>query len=93
MSQTEHSKLFILRYYEVEHSRRDKKSLLTISTYLRTSISKFEYVVKYIKTELTKLYTNIMEQKFALEKPNTSELFTIQSYHLLALHRTKWLFK
>jgi len=78
--------LFILRYYEVEHSRRDQKSLSIISTYLRQLTayinSKFGYVVKYIKTELTKLYTNIMEQKFALEKPNTSELFIIQSYHL-----------
>jgi hypothetical protein len=30
--------------------------------------SKFMYVEKHIKIQLTKLYTNLMEQKCALEK-------------------------
>jgi len=46
---------------------QDKKSPSIILTYLHVN-SKFMYVEKHIKTQLTKLYINIMEQKCALEK-------------------------
>jgi len=69
MTQTEHSKLFIL---ETQQGRtfktRSKISVnnLDISAYIN---SKFVYIENvHIKPQLTKLYINIKEQKCALEK-------------------------
>jgi len=65
--QTEHSKLFILK---TQDGRTFKTKIkisvdnLDIFSYVN---SKFIYVEKHIKTQLTQLYRDIMEQKCALE--------------------------
>lgn len=66
--QTEHPKLFILETQEGRTFRtRSKISVdnLDIFSYVN---SKFVYVEKHIKTQLTRLYRDIMEQKCALER-------------------------
>lgn len=68
VTQTEHPKLFIL---ETERGRtfrtRSKTTVdnLDIFSYVN---SKFIYVEKHIKTQLNRLYRDIMEQKRALER-------------------------
>ncbi|KAH0944445.1 hypothetical protein HN011_009617, partial [Eciton burchellii] len=65
---TEHPKLFIL---ETQRGRtfkaKSKISVNNLDIFAYVN-SKFVYVEKHIKNQLTKLYTNIMEQKCALEK-------------------------
>lgn len=66
--QTEHPKLFILETQKGRTFRTRSKIAvdnLDIFTYVN---SKFVYVEKHIKTQLTQLYRNIMEQKCSLEK-------------------------
>lgn len=68
MIQTEHPKLFILETQKGRTFRtRSKISVdnLDIFSYVN---SKFVYVEKHIKTQLTQLYRDIMEQKCSLEK-------------------------
>jgi len=68
------------KYSEGEHSREDQKSPSTILTYLHNS--KFMYVEKHIKIQLTKLYTNIIEQKCALKKQILQNALSLSSVSL-----------
>lgn len=66
--QTEHPKLFILETQEgrvFKTRTRIAVDNLDIFSYVN---SKFIYVEKHIKTQLTQLYRDIMEQKCALER-------------------------
>jgi len=66
--QTEHPKLFILETQEGRTFKTKTKisvDNLDIFSYVN---SKFIYVEKHIKTQLTQLYRDIMEQKCALEQ-------------------------
>jgi len=68
MTQSKYSKLFILETKRVQMFKARSKistNYLNIIAYVN---SKFVYVKKHIKTQLTKLYTNIMERKCAREK-------------------------
>jgi len=78
MTQTEHLKLFIL---ETQRERTFKAREISINNldivaYVK---SKFVYVEKHIKTQLTKLYTKIMEQKCALEKQILQNALSLSS--------------
>ncbi|XP_070521069.1 uncharacterized protein [Cardiocondyla obscurior] len=68
LMQTEHPKLFTLETSKgstfIVRSRLAVDNL-DIFSYVN---SKFEYVKKHIKTQLTRLYQSIMEQKCALER-------------------------
>jgi len=66
---TEHLRLFILETQrEQTFKARAKISVNNLDIFAYVN-SKFMYIKKkHIKTQLTKLYTNIMEQKCALEK-------------------------
>lgn len=68
LTQTEHPKLFILetqRGHTFRARSRISVDNLDIFSYVN---SKFVYVEKHIKTQLTQLYRDIMEQKCALER-------------------------
>jgi len=67
MMQTEHPKLFILEIARANIQDKIKNLLNNLDIFAYVN-SKFVYVEKHIKTQLTKLYTNIMEQKCTLEK-------------------------
>jgi len=78
MTQTEHLKLFIL---ETQRGRTFKAREISINNldivaYVK---SKFVYVEKHIKTQLTKLYTKIMELKCALEKQILQNALSLSS--------------
>lgn len=68
LSQTEHPKLIV---FEMQHGRTFKTRShvlvdnLDIFSYVN---SKFVYVEKHLKTQVTQLYKDIMEQKCALER-------------------------
>lgn len=68
LTQTEHPKLFILETTKGRTFKTQTKitvNNLDIFSYVN---SKFVYVEKHIKTQLTQLYRDIMEQKCALER-------------------------
>lgn len=68
LTQTEHPKLFILETTKGRTFKTQAKITvdnLDIFSYVN---SKFVYVEKHIKTQLTQLYRDIMEQKCALEQ-------------------------
>lgn len=68
LTQTEHPKLFILETMKgktFKTQARISVDNLDIFSYVN---SKFVYVEKHIKTQLTQLYRDIMEQKCALEQ-------------------------
>lgn len=68
LTQTEHPKLFILETTKGRTFKTQTKitvNNLDIFSYVN---SKFVYVEKHIKTQLTQLYKDIMEQKCALER-------------------------
>lgn len=68
LTQTEHPKLFILETTKERTFKTQAKITvdnLDIFSYVN---SKFVYVEKHIKTQLTRLYRDIMEQKCALEQ-------------------------
>jgi len=68
LTQTEHPKLFILETQRGRTFRTRSRIAvdnLDIFSYVN---SKFVYVEKHIKTQLTQLYRDIMEQKCALER-------------------------
>lgn len=68
LTQTEHPKLFILETTKGRTFKTQSKITvdnLDIFSYVN---SKFVYVEKHIKTQLTQLYRDIMEQKCALEQ-------------------------
>jgi len=77
--QTEHPKLFILetqRDHTFKIRSRISVNNLDIFAYVN---SKFVYVEKHIKTQLTHLYRDIMEQKCALEKQILQNALTLSS--------------
>lgn len=77
--QTEHPKLFILetqRDHTFKIRSRISVDNLDIFAYVN---SKFVYVEKHIKTQLTRLYRDIMEQKCALEKQILQNALTLSS--------------
>ncbi|KYQ49730.1 hypothetical protein ALC60_11197 [Trachymyrmex zeteki] len=66
--QTEHPKLFILETQPDRAFRvRSKISVNNLDIFAYVN-SKFVYVEKHIRTQLTRLYRDIMDQKCALEK-------------------------
>ncbi|KYN50093.1 hypothetical protein ALC62_00121 [Cyphomyrmex costatus] len=79
LSQTEHPKLFIL---QTEKGRtfktRSKITVDNLDIFLYVN-SKFVYVEKHIKRQLTQLYRNLMEQKCALEKQVLQNALTLAS--------------
>ncbi|KYQ60584.1 hypothetical protein ALC60_00357 [Trachymyrmex zeteki] len=67
LTQTEHPKLFILETQKGKtFSSRSKITVDNLDIFLYVK-SKFIYVEKHVKTQLTQLYKDIMEQKCALE--------------------------
>lgn len=79
LTQTEHPKLFVLETQRGHTFRaRTKISVdnLDIFSYVN---SKFIYVEKHIKTQLTQLYRDIMEQKCALEKQILENALSLSS--------------
>ncbi|KYN22230.1 hypothetical protein ALC57_05377 [Trachymyrmex cornetzi] len=79
LSQTEHPKLFILQTTkERKFKTRARISVDNLDIFLYVN-SKFVYVEKHIKTQLTQLYRDIMEQKCALEKQVLQNALTLAS--------------
>lgn len=79
LTQTEHPKLFIL---ETQPGRTFKaRSKITVDNLDIFSYvnSKFVYVEKHIKTQLTHLYRDIMEQKCALERQILQNALSLSS--------------
>jgi len=79
MTQTEYPKLFIL---EIQRGRtfkaKSKISINNLDIFAYVN-SKFVYVEKYIKTQLIKLYINIMEQKWVSEKQILQNALSLSS--------------
>ncbi|KYQ58524.1 hypothetical protein ALC60_02477, partial [Trachymyrmex zeteki] len=79
LAQTEHPKLFIL---ETQKGRtfntKTKVAIENLDIFLYVN-SKFIYVEKHIKTQLTQLYRDIMEQKCALERQVLQNALTLAS--------------
>lgn len=77
---TEHPKLFIL---ETERGKtfkiRTKISVNNLDIFAYVN-SKFIYVEKHIKTQLTQLYRDIMEQKCALEREILQNALSLVSF-------------
>lgn len=77
--QTEHPKLFIL---ETEKNKvfktRSRIAVDNLDIFLYVN-SKFVYVERHIKTQLTQLYRDIMDQKCALEKQVLQNALTLAS--------------
>jgi len=79
MTQTEHPKLFILEAQR-ERTFKVKSKISTNNLDIFAYVnSKFVYVEKHIKTQLITLYTNIMEQKCALEKQILQNALSLSS--------------
>jgi len=79
LAQTEHPKLFILETHRDRSFKvRSKISVnnLDIFTYVN---SKFIFVEKHVKTQLTQLYRDMMEQKCALEKQILQNALSLSS--------------
>ncbi|KYN15930.1 hypothetical protein ALC57_11822 [Trachymyrmex cornetzi] len=79
LSQTEHPKLFILETQRDRTFRvRSRISVDNLDIFAYVN-SKFIYVEKHIKTQLTYLYWDILEQKCALEKQILQNALTLSS--------------
>ncbi|KYN00131.1 hypothetical protein ALC62_09092 [Cyphomyrmex costatus] len=79
LSQTEHPKLFILQTQKGRTFKtRTKVSVDNLDIFFYVN-SKFVYVEKHIKKQLTQLYRNLMEQKCALEKQVLKNALTLAS--------------
>ncbi|KYN50086.1 hypothetical protein ALC62_00114, partial [Cyphomyrmex costatus] len=79
LSQTEHPKLFVLQTQKGRTFKtRGKITVDNLDIFLYVN-SKFVYVEKHIKKQLTQLYRNIMEQKCALEKQVLQNALTLAS--------------
>lgn len=79
LSQTEHPKLFILETQRGRtFSTKTKIAIENLDIFLYVN-SKFIYVEKHIKTQLTQLYRDIMEQKCALERQVLQNALTLAS--------------
>ncbi|KYQ49650.1 hypothetical protein ALC60_11283 [Trachymyrmex zeteki] len=79
LAQTEHPKLFILETQKGKtFGSRSKIAVDNLDIFLYVN-SKFIYVEKHIKTQLTQLYRNIMEQKCALERQVLQNALTLAS--------------
>jgi len=79
LTQTEHLKLFILETHQDRTFKvRTKISVnnLDIFTYVN---SKFIFVKKHVKTQLTQLHCDMMEQKCALEKQILQNALSLSS--------------
>ncbi|KYM97148.1 hypothetical protein ALC62_12176, partial [Cyphomyrmex costatus] len=79
LSHTEHPKLFILQTQKGRTFKtRGKITVDNLDIFLYVN-SKFVYVEKHIKKQLTQLYRNLMEQKCALEKQVLQNALTLAS--------------
>ncbi|KYM96588.1 hypothetical protein ALC62_12750, partial [Cyphomyrmex costatus] len=79
LSQTEHPKLFILQTQKGRTFKtRSRITVDNLDIFLYVN-SKFVYVEKHIKKQLTQLYQNIMEQKCAIEKQVLQNALTLAS--------------
>ncbi|KYN00578.1 hypothetical protein ALC62_08647 [Cyphomyrmex costatus] len=79
LSQTEHPKLFILQTQKGRTFKtRDKIAVDNLDIFLYVN-SKFVYVEKHIKKQITQLYRNLMEQKCAIEKQVLQNALTLAS--------------
>jgi len=79
LTQTEHPKLCILETTKGRTFRtRAKIAVDNLDIFLYVN-SKFVYVEKHIKTQLTQLYKDIMEQKCALERQILQNALTLAS--------------
>lgn len=79
LSQTEHPKLFILETQRDQTFRvRSRISVDNLDIFAYVN-SKFIYVEKHIKTQLTYLYRDILEQKCALERQILQNALTLSS--------------
>ncbi|XP_039315420.1 uncharacterized protein LOC120359986 [Solenopsis invicta] len=79
LTQTEHPKLCILETTKGRTFRtRGKIAVDNLDIFLYVN-SKFVYVEKHIKTQLTQLYRDIMEQKCALERQILQNALTLAS--------------
>ncbi|KYN08239.1 hypothetical protein ALC62_00780 [Cyphomyrmex costatus] len=79
LSQTEHPKLFILQTQKGRTFKtRGKITVDNLDIFLYVN-SKFVYVEKHIKKQLTQLYRNLMEQKCALERQVLQNALTLAS--------------
>ena len=77
--QTEHPKLFILETQQDRAFRvRSRISVNNLDIFAYVN-SKFVYVEKHIRTQLTRLYRDITEQKCALEKQILQNALTLSS--------------
>ncbi|KYM93373.1 hypothetical protein ALC62_16025 [Cyphomyrmex costatus] len=79
LAQTEHPKLLILQTQKGRTFKiRTKIAVDNLDIFLYVN-SKFVYVERHIKTQLTQLYRDIMEQKCALEKQVLQNALTLAS--------------
>lgn len=79
LAQTEHPKLFILETTKGRtFNTKTKVAIENLDIFLYVN-SKFIYVEKHIKTQLTQLYRDIMEQKCALERQVLENALTLAS--------------